>query len=61
MQRTLALERIDTMRFDLRPTSNQLTASGTSARDFAAYDSRGVEAALAASTHAGSRAESKNV
>jgi len=41
------------MRFDVRPKSNQLTAIGNSTHGFAEVHSRGVEAALAASTHAG--------
>ena len=53
MQRAAALRRIDRMRFDVRPKSNQLTAIGNSTHGFAEVHSRGVEAALAASTHAG--------
>ena len=53
MQRTAALWRINRMRFDARPKSNQLTAIGNSVDGFAEVHSRGVEAAVAASTHAG--------
>jgi hypothetical protein len=53
MQRTAALQRIDKMRFDVRPKSNQLTAIGNSTDSFFTDDSRGVEVAFAASTHAG--------
>jgi hypothetical protein len=53
MQRTVALQRIDRMRFDVGPESNQLTAIGNSVDGFAEVHSRGVEAAVAASTHAG--------
>jgi hypothetical protein len=53
MQRTAALWRIDQMRFIVGPKSNHLTAIGDSMRRFAADESRGVEAATAASAHAG--------
>jgi len=53
MQRTAVLRRIDRMRPNVGPKSNQLTASGNSAHEHAGIDSRGVEAAVAASTHAG--------
>ena len=41
------------MRHNVGPKSNQLTAIGNSMDGFAAVHSRGVEAATAASTHAG--------
>jgi len=41
------------MRFNVWPKSNQLAAFGNSTDGFAADHSRGVEAAKAASTHAG--------
>jgi hypothetical protein len=53
MQPTAALQRIEMMRCDAGPESNQLTALGNRMCGFLAEDSRGVEAAVAASTHAG--------
>ena len=53
MQSTAALQRIDGMKFYVWPMSNQLTAIGNAMDDLAAVHSRGVEAATAASTHAG--------
>jgi len=53
MEPTTALQRNNEMRFDVRPKSNQLTAIGNAMDDLAAVHSRGVEAATAASTHAG--------
>jgi hypothetical protein len=53
MLRTAALSRIEEMRFNMGPKSNQLTALGNMMCDFPADDSRGVEVATAASTHAG--------
>jgi hypothetical protein len=53
MQPTAALQRIGEMRFNVGPKSNQLTALGNTTYDFPTDDSRGVEAAVAASTHAG--------
>jgi hypothetical protein len=53
MQRAAALSRIDRVRFNVGPKSNQLTALGNTMCDFPMNDSRGVEAASAASTHAG--------
>src|SRR6202035_74813 len=44
---------IEKMRFDIRPTINRLTALVNPLRIFFAGHSRGVEAAAAASTHAG--------
>jgi hypothetical protein len=41
----------------VRPKSNQLTANGNSRLVFVAENSRGVEAATAASTHAGHKCE----
>ena len=41
------------MRFNARPKSNQLTAIGNAIRVLSSVPSRGVEAALAASTQAG--------
>lgn len=57
MQPTAALQRIDEMRFDVGPESNQLTAPGNTMCGFPEDDSRGVEAATAASTHAGHKME----
>jgi len=53
MQRAVALRRIDRMRHNVGPKNNQLTAIGNAMDGFAAVHSRGVEAATAASTHAG--------
>jgi hypothetical protein len=52
MQRTAVLRRISRMRFDVGLKSNLLTAIGDSTQGIAAHNSRGVEAAMAASTHA---------
>jgi hypothetical protein len=52
MQRSAAVPRIDRMGSHVGPTSNQITAIGNSTRRFIAENSRGVEAATAASTHA---------
>jgi hypothetical protein len=53
MQRAAALQRIIKMRFNVWPEINQLTARGNSLHRISAIHSRGVEAAVAASTHAG--------
>jgi hypothetical protein len=53
MQRTAALQGIEMLRINVGPKSNQITAIGNSAHEHAAVDSRGVDAATAASTHAG--------
>ena len=53
MQRTAALRRFDRMRHNIGPKSNQPTAVGNVMDGFSADCSRGVEAATAASTHAG--------
>lgn len=52
MPRAVAPQRIDRLRFNVGPNSNQLTALGNTF-GFPAAGSRGVEAATAASTHAG--------
>jgi hypothetical protein len=52
MQRTVALQRTGMLRCNVGPKSNQLTALGNSIGGFVAEGSRGVVAALAASTHA---------
>jgi len=52
MQRTVALQRTGMLRCNVGPKSNQLTALGNSIGGFVAEGSRGVEAAMAASTHA---------
>jgi hypothetical protein len=54
MQRTAARWRIEeVMRFVIGPKSNPIPALVKSMRAFPSNDSRGVEAAVAASTHAG--------
>jgi hypothetical protein len=53
MERATALPGIEMFRFNVGPKSNQLTALGSTMHGFPADDSRGVEAAAAASTHAG--------
>jgi hypothetical protein len=54
MQRTAALWRIEKeMRFDVGPKSNPIPALVNLMRAFPSNDSRGVEAAAAASTNAG--------
>jgi hypothetical protein len=53
MQRTAALSRIEEVRFNVGPKSHQPTTLGNMTCDFPADDSRGVEAATAAPTHAG--------
>jgi hypothetical protein len=53
MQRATALHGIEMFRFNVGPKSNQLTALGSTMHGFPAEDSRGVEAAAAATTHPG--------
>ena len=45
MQRAVATSRIEKMRFNLGPMTNQLTAIGNSMQSSVALDSQGVEAA----------------
>ncbi len=60
MQRNAALSRIEKMRFDVGLEINQLKAIRNAMDDyFAAVHSRGVEAATAASTHAGHKEATK--
>ena len=53
MQSTAVLQKIDGMRFNVGPMSNQLTALGDKKCGFSEDDSRGVGAAAAASAHTG--------
>jgi hypothetical protein len=53
MQRAAAQSRIDTNRFEMGSKNNPITAAAEAIRDLRADDSRGVEAAPAASTRAG--------
>jgi hypothetical protein len=58
MEHATALRRIENMKFNVRPKSNQLTAIGNLTNGFDTKNSRGVEAATAASTHAGLKKKS---